>query len=200
MLRNEIYATTVFRLLENDYVTCTDGERDCIRLTSAIREDSQKRIKRCHFCRTGEISARKIHRYRSNRDAAAIRESIFEARLASFRYWYHSTNDNPDTVHRAIPTFLCGLDLCTTHSYPSGERDPPDARDPGLKIARSECDSRVQSLLIATLADRHGTLDKTGGSLDRWGRPLSFSLFVYLSCAHVGQGRTRHASQVKFIP
>jgi len=150
------------------------------------REDSQKRIKGCHFCRTGEMSARKIHRYRSNRV-----ESIFDARLASFRYWYHSTNDNPDTVHRAIPRFSA------VSIYARCARIPPNSailrtRDPGLEIARSECDSRVQSLLIATLADRHGTLDKTGGSLDRWGRPLSFSLFLHLSRAHVGQGRTRH--------
>lgn len=135
-------------------------------LRAGIREDSQKRIKGCHFCRTDEISARKIHRYRSNRVAAAIRESIFDVRLASLRYWYHLTNDNPDTVHRAIPRFSA------VSIYARCVRIPPETvilrmRDPGLEIARSECDSRVQSLLIATLADRHGTLDKTGGSLDR---------------------------------
>lgn len=153
--------------------------------------NSRKRIKSVTFAERMKEARGKIHRYRSDRVAPAIRESIFDARLASFRYWYHLTNDNPDTVHRAVPSFSA------VSIYTRCVRIPPKSiilqtRDSGLEIARSECDSRVQSLLIATLADRHGTLDKTGGSLDRWGRPLSFSLFLYLSRAHVGQGCTRH--------
>jgi len=47
--------------------------------------------------------------------------------------------------------------------------EPAEAQDAGLEIARDRnAIPRVQSLLIATLAnDRHGTLDKTGGSLGR---------------------------------
>lgn len=101
MSRNDVYTTTVFRLLESDYVTYTDGKRDCIRFASRVRARiRQSALKGVTFVLTGEMSARKIHRYRLNRV-----ESIFDARLASFRYWYHSTNDNPDTVHRAIPRF-----------------------------------------------------------------------------------------------
>lgn len=45
-----------------------------------------------------------------------------------------------------------------------------------------ECDSRVQSVLIATLANHHDILEKTGVSLGRWGPPPSFSLVRFQCC------------------
>lgn len=44
-----------------------------------------------------------------------------------------------------------------------------------------ECDSRVQSVLIATLANHHDILEKTGVSLGRWGPPLLLSLLYAFS-------------------
>lgn len=44
-----------------------------------------------------------------------------------------------------------------------------------------ECDPRVQSVLIATLANHHDILEKTGASLGRWGPPSSFFLSCTLS-------------------
>lgn len=181
--------TTVLRFLGRDYVTYGWETRSHsvlqagrARFTFARASLTKMPLLNGWNTSVGE----RIHRYRSDRGApireSDIRHTFCFPTLVPSDEW--QSRRRPDTVHRREVSPE-RLDLWPARTHLRGESDPPDS---GLEIARSECDSRVQSLVIATLADRHGTLDKTGGSLGRWGRPLSLSLFL----SHIGQERIRH--------